>query len=96
MGRLKSSLFDRKEAHRKRLVIGDIAYTNRMVIIWCNRCGHRETMSPLPLILEYGPEWPVAEIGSLAGCPSCRCHDVAAAVTARPAPGHDHFSSRGK
>lgn len=96
MGRLKSNLFDSNEVCRKHLSVGDIAETGRLVIVWCNRCGHNETVPPLPLVLEYGPECPVAEIGSLAGCRSCRCRDVASAVSACHCPQHDHFSSRGK
>lgn len=91
MAGFKRRLLAEDDANARATALADLAAERRDVFCRCNRCGYNVLMGAADLIAQFGPDFPVPEIGGRLRCAGCGAKDVAtranrpAAVAAPPA-----------
>ena len=77
MAGIKRELMAREEKRQAAASLADLLDEGVDVFCWCNRCGHHATLPTRRLIAEFGPDYPVPELGVRLRCSGCGCKDVA-------------------
>lgn len=77
MAAIKRGLLHGEERRLKASKLGDLARADVEVFCWCNRCGHNASLDSGRLAAEFGPSYPVPEVGAGLRCSGCGSKDVA-------------------
>ncbi len=77
MAGFKRRLLEAEERRHRAASLGDLAEAGLGVFCWCNRCGHSATIAADRLVAEFGPGFPVPELGARMRCTGCGSKDVA-------------------
>ncbi len=77
MGRMKRELIEREDNALQTERLADLMAGRIGVACACNRCGHRAEAPVTLLLAQFGPDFPVPEIGTRMRCGSCGSKDVA-------------------
>jgi len=77
MAGFKRRLLAGEERERPATTLGDLQAEKVEVFCWCNRCGHHATLPADRLAAEFGPDYPVPDLGVRLRCSGCGCKDVA-------------------
>ncbi len=85
MAGFKRRLLAQDDANERALDLAELAAGRRNVICRCNRCDHQSHMIVRELIAQFGPNFPVPEVGGRLRCAGCGAKDIATHAS-RPAP----------
>jgi hypothetical protein len=78
MGRMKQEHLQEEEEHRHATVLGDLLDEDIGIFCWCNRCGHNAVMPVAVFVAQFGPAFPVPDIGAHLRCSGCSSKNIAA------------------
>lgn len=91
MAALKRRWQNAREQQISAITMGELVTHQVDVFCWCNRCCHH-TILPAPvLVAQFGPGFPVPEVGARLRCCGCGAKDIAtrphwASPVSSPAP----------
>lgn len=77
MASLKRQWHRAREQEISAITVGELAEHQVDVFCWCNRCAHHATLAVAMLVAQFGPNFPVPEIGSRLRCSGCGAKDIA-------------------
>jgi len=77
MASLKRRWQNAREQQISAITLGELASHRVDVFCWCNRCAHHAVLPVATLTAQFGPAFPVPEIGSRLRCSGCGAKDVA-------------------
>lgn len=77
MGRLKDRAMASEDQASGAAILGELARDNIDVFCWCNRCGHNASVAIGLLMRQFGPAFPVPEVGARMRCTGCGSKDIA-------------------
>ncbi len=69
-----------QNAHEQRIsaiTLGELVTHQVDVFCWCNRCTHHAVLAAPMLVAQFGPNYPVPEIGTGLRCSGCGTKDIA-------------------
>ena len=78
MGRMKQGHIEEEEGKRHATVLGELQQDRIDIFCWCNRCGHNAVMPVDIFVAQFGPAFPVPDIGAHLRCSGCSSKDIAA------------------
>lgn len=78
MGRMKQEHLEEEEGRRHATVLGELQQEGIGIFCWCNRCGHNAVMPVAVFIAQFGPAFPVPDIGAHLRCSGCGSKNIAA------------------
>lgn len=78
MGRMKRDQLAEEERHRRATVLGELRQEGIGIFCWCNRCEHNAVLPVEVLIAQFGPDFPVPDVGAQLRCSGCGSKDIAA------------------
>lgn len=78
MGRMKQEHLEEEEGRRHATVLGELQQEGIGIFCWCNRCGHNAVMPVSVFIAQFGPVFPVPDIGAHLRCSGCGSKNIAA------------------
>jgi hypothetical protein len=77
MARIKQREMESADRRLAATTLGELGVEGLGVFCWCNRCGHSATLASERLVAEFGPAFPVPEVGTRLRCSGCGSKDVA-------------------
>ncbi|MEM9682574.1 MAG: hypothetical protein AAF942_04850 [Pseudomonadota bacterium] len=78
MGRMKNDHLKEEEEQRRATVLGELDQEGVDIFCWCNRCGHNTVVPVAVFAAQFGPSFPVPDVGAHLRCSGCGSKDVAA------------------
>lgn len=78
MGRMKQEHLEEEEGRRHATVLGELQREDIGIFCWCNRCGHNAVMPVAVFVAQFGPAFPVPDIGAHLRCSGCGSKNIAA------------------
>jgi hypothetical protein len=78
MGRMKRDHLAAEEERRRATVLGELQQEQVDIFCWCNRCGHNSVVPVSVFIAQFGPAFPVPDVGVHLRCSGCGGKDIAA------------------
>jgi len=78
MGRMKRDHLAAEEERRRATVLGELQQEQVDIFCWCNRCGHNAVVPVSVFIAQFGPAFPVPDVGVHLRCSGCGGKDIAA------------------
>lgn len=78
MGRMKQEHLEEEEGRRHATVLAELQQEEIGIFCWCNRCGHNAVMPVAVFIAQFGPAFPVPDIGAHLRCSGCGSKNIAA------------------
>lgn len=74
---LKRDMQTQAERRLQTTTLGDLARRGLGVFCWCNSCAHHASLAAITLAAQFGPHFPVQEVGGRLRCSGCGARDVA-------------------
>lgn len=77
MAALKRRWQNAREQQISAITMGELAARQVDVFCWCNRCTHHAVLPAQVLVDQFGPDFPVPEVGARLRCSGCGAKDIA-------------------
>jgi hypothetical protein len=77
MAALKRRWQNTREQQISAITVGELVTHRVDVFCWCNRCSHHATLPAQVLMAQFGPDFPVPEVGVRLRCSGCGAKDIA-------------------
>lgn len=77
MSRLKQHAMVERDRAIHPVVLGDLIHRGIDVQCWCNRCPHHAILPVNMLLVRFGADCAIPEIGARLRCSGCGSKDVA-------------------
>jgi hypothetical protein len=77
MAGIKRRALEEADRRLAAATLGELRGEGLGVFCWCNRCGHSASLDSGRLAAEFGPSYPVPEVGAGLRCSGCGSKDVA-------------------
>jgi hypothetical protein len=75
---MKEERLAAEEEQRRATVLGELQQEQVDIFCWCNRCGHNAVVPVAVFIAQFGPAFPVPDVGAHLRCSGCSSKDIAA------------------
>ncbi len=77
MAALKRQWQNAREQQIVAITVGELVDHEVGVFCWCNRCSHHAVFDAAMLVAQFGPTFPVPEVGARLRCSGCGAKDIA-------------------